>query len=59
MDEKYLLVTFIEGKPKINAALYFDTKEELLEHYERLPKIKGFKIEYTICTIHRPKQKTK
>lgn len=45
--EKFLLITWIDGNPMIDGCIWADTKEELIEYYNSLPKVKG--VEYTIC----------
>ncbi len=45
--EKYLLITWIDNNPIIDGCIWADTKEELIEYYQSLPKIKG--VTYTIC----------
>ena len=51
VSERYLLVEWLNGNPILDGATYFDSKEECLEYYKNLPKLKGFDIEYTICRI--------
>lgn len=47
---RYLLIKWIHGHPIIDGAKYADTKEDLYNYYNSLPKIKG--VEYTICEIY-------
>ena len=51
VSERYLLVEWLNGNPILDGATYFDSKEECLEYYKNLPKLKGFDIEHTICRI--------
>lgn len=51
VSERYLLVEWLNGNPILDGATYFDSKEECLEYYNNLPKLKGFNIEHTIFRI--------
>ena len=48
--ELYLLVRWIEGHPILDGAKFAETKQELLNYYNTLPKLQG--VEYTICQIY-------
>lgn len=52
VSERYLLVEWLNGNPILDGSTYFDSKEECLEYYKNLPKLKGFDIEHTICRIY-------
>ncbi|MBN2571318.1 MAG: hypothetical protein JXA68_04260 [Ignavibacteriales bacterium] len=49
-SERYLLIEWIQGHPVIDGAKYADTKQELMDYYDSLPK--GLEVEYTICRIY-------
>ena len=51
VSERYLLIEWLNGNPMLDGSTYFDSKEECLEYYKKLPKLKGFDIEHTICRI--------
>lgn len=57
VSERYLLIEWINGNPIIDGAKYADTKDELIEYYDSLPKVLG--VEYTICRIYNINQKQK
>lgn len=48
--ERYLLIEWIQGHPVIDGAKYADTKQEIMDYCEALPK--GLGVEYTICRIY-------
>lgn len=49
VSERYILVEWLNEIPLVDGSLYFDSKEELLEHFKSLPKIEG--LTHTICRI--------
>ena len=49
---RYLLIEWIQGHPVIDGAKYADTKQELMDYYESLPKLPKSLVEYTICRIY-------
>ena len=52
VSERYLLVEWIQGQPIIDGAKYADTKQELMDYYDSLPKLPKSLVEYTICRIY-------
>ena len=52
VSERYLLIEWIQGHPVIDGAKYADTKQELLDYYDSLPKLPKSLVEYTICRIY-------
>ena len=50
--ERYLLIEWIQGHPVIDGAKYADTKQELMDYYDSLPKLPKSLVEYTICRIY-------
>lgn len=51
VSERYLLVEWIQGQPVIDGAKYADTKQEIMDYYDSLPKLPKSLVEYTICRI--------
>ena len=51
VSERYLLIEWLNGKPIIDGSIYFDSKNDCLEHWQKLPKIDGFDVTHTICRI--------
>ena len=51
VSERFLLVQWMDGQPKIDGALYFDTQDECIEYYRSLPVFEEFNITHTICRI--------
>ena len=52
VSERYLLIEWIQGYPAIDGAKYADTKQELMDYYDSLPKLPKSLVEYTICRIY-------
>lgn len=52
VSERYLLIEWIQGQPVIDGAKYADTKQELMDYYDSLPKLPKSLVEYTICRIY-------
>jgi len=52
VSERYLLIEWIQGHPVIDGAKYADTKQEIMDYYEALPKLPKSLVEYTICRIY-------
>ena len=52
VSERYLLIEWIHGQPVIDGAKYADTKQELMDYYDSLPKLPKSLVEYTICRIY-------
>ena len=52
VSERYLLIEWIQGHPVIDGAKYADTKQELMNYYDSLPKLPKSLVEYTICRIY-------
>ena len=52
VSERYLLIEWIQGHPVIDGAKYADTKQELMDYYDSLPKLPKSLVEYTICRIY-------
>lgn len=52
ISERYLLIEWIQGKPIIDGAKYADTKQEIMDYYNSLPKLPKSLVEYTICRIY-------
>jgi hypothetical protein len=52
VSERYLLIEWIQGHPLIDGAKYADTKQELMDYYNSLPKLPKSLVEYTICRIY-------
>ena len=52
VSERYLLIEWIQGHPVIDGAKYADTKQELMDYYDSLPKLQKSLVEYTICRIY-------
>ena len=52
VSERYLLVEWIQGQPVIDGAKYADTKQEIMDYYDSLPKLPKSLVEYTICRIY-------
>ena len=50
LNERYLLVRWNNGHPTIDGAKYADTKQEIMDYYNSLPKVLG--VYYTICEIY-------
>jgi hypothetical protein len=48
--ERFLLIEWIKGNPVIDGAEYADTRKELMDYCDSLPKVSG--VEYTICRIY-------
>ena len=52
VSERYLLVEWIQGHPVIDGSKYADTKQEIMDYYDSLPKLPKSLVEYTICRIY-------
>jgi hypothetical protein len=52
VSEGYLLIGWIQGHPVIDGAKYADTKQELMDYYNSLPKLTKSLVEYRICRIY-------
>jgi hypothetical protein len=52
VSERYLLIEWIQGHPIIDGAKYADTKQELMDYLDSLPKLPKSLVEYTICRIY-------
>jgi len=52
VSERYLLIEWIQGQPVIDGAKYADTKQEIMDYYDSLPKLPKGLVEYTICRIY-------
>ena len=52
VSERYLLIEWIQGQPVIDGAKYADTKQEIMDYYDSLPKLPKSLVEYTICRIY-------
>lgn len=53
-NERYLLIEWLSGEPIINGAKYADTKQDIMDYYNSLPK--GLGVEYTVCSIYNVKE---
>lgn len=51
VSERYLLIEWLDSNPMIDGSIYFDSKEDCLTYWEKLPKTKLFDITHTICRI--------
>jgi len=51
VSERYLLIKWINEAPILDGAKYADSKEDILDYYNSLPRLSG--VEYTICRIDK------
>ena len=56
VSERYLLIEWIKGHPVVDGAKYADTKQELMDYCNSLPKLPKSLVEYTICRIYNVRQ---
>lgn len=49
---RYLLIEWINGNPVIDGCKHFDSKDDCLEYWQKMPKVIG--VEYTICETNAP-----